>query len=487
MIKLYNTLARKKQEFVPLEKSKVKMYVCGPTVYDVPHIGHARSAYVFDVIRRYFEYKGLGVCFVRNVTDIDDKIINKAKDELREAEEPVTSENLKRKILEVTARYLDLYHDRMRELGIKEPEFEPKATENISKIIDFIKVLIDKACAYVSRGNVYFSVESFLDYGRLSRQNKDEMLHAVRIEPDENKKHPLDFVLWKKNKEQEPFWESPWGCGRPGWHIECSVMSINILGDNFDIHGGGVDLVFPHHENEIAQARSATGSKFANYWIHNGLVTVNGEKMSKSLGNYVTIGDFLMQHKDTDILKLMFLNSHYRSPLDYNEEKVNEVKRSKERVMIFLEKTDSLKLCAKQASLSDKKEKYELKINGLKEKFDKAMNDDFNTPLAISIIFEMVKLGNGCLVERGCQDSVKAEITEIIKKNILERLDIFSLSLSLAGTDKNLKREIEKLIAEREKARKKKDFSGADIIRGKLAAMGIMVEDTPEGTIWRKN
>ncbi len=296
MITLYNTLTRKKEEFRPMEDGKVKMYVCGPTVYDVPHIGHARSAYVFEVIRKYFEYAGFDVVFVRNVTDIDDKIIKKASDELRETGEDASSDILREKVREVAVRYLDVYHSAMDMLGIRPPVVEPKATESIPQMIAFIETLIQKGYAYASGKDVYFSVDKFTEYGKLSKQDKEQMMHGVRIGVEEKKRHPLDFALWKEAKPYEPCWESPWGEGRPGWHIECSVMSTGILGEQFDIHGGGLDLIFPHHENEIAQAEAATGKTFANYWIHNGLLSVNGEKMSKSLGNYIIIADFLEKY-----------------------------------------------------------------------------------------------------------------------------------------------------------------------------------------------
>ena len=493
MITLYNTLTRKKEEFVPINEDKVNMYVCGPTVYDVPHIGHARSAYCFDVIRRYFEYSGYEVYFVRNVTDVDDKIIKKAVDELNEIGENVTSNRLKERVAEVAVRYLDIYHQEMDVLGIKPPTAEPKATENIQEMIKFIKQLIDKGYAYVAGKNVYFSVDKFEGYGKLSNRDKEEMLQGARVEHGEEKQCALDFALWKEAKQHEPFWQSPWGEGRPGWHIECSVMSTDILGPQFDIHGGGLDLIFPHHENEIAQAEACTGRPFANYWIHNGLLTVNGEKMSKSLGNYVTISDFLDKYRDPDLLKIVFLTSHYRSPMDYSDEKMESAANSKERIMIFFDKADRV---ARQYNESaDKDEPADLEavgkaqwmVNGLPEKFTEAMNDDFNTSQAMSVIFEGVKMGNDCLTDEEMSLAGKAHTAKAVKNYILRFADILGLSLRPVKIDERESGEIDRLVALREEARKNKDYAGADRIREELAGMGVVVEDTPKGPVWRKS
>ena len=493
MITLYNTLTRKKEEFVPINEDKVNMYVCGPTVYDVPHIGHARSAYCFDVIRRYFEYSGYEVYFVRNVTDVDDKIIKKAVDELNEIGENVTSNRLKERVAEVAVRYLDIYHQEMDVLGIKPPTAEPKATENIQEMIKFIKQLIDKGYAYVAGKNVYFSVDKFEGYGKLSNRDKEEMLQGARVEHGEEKQCALDFALWKEAKQHEPFWQSPWGEGRPGWHIECSVMSTDILGPQFDIHGGGLDLIFPHHENEIAQAEACTGRPFANYWIHNGLLTVNGEKMSKSLGNYVTISDFLDKYRDPDLLKIVFLTSHYRSPMDYSDEKMESAANSKERIMIFFDKADRV---ARQYNESgDKDEPADLEavgkaqwmVNGLQEKFTEAMNDDFNTSQAMSVIFEGVKMGNDCLTDEEMSLAGKAHTAKAVKNYILRFADILGLSLRPVKIDERESGEIDRLVALREEARKNKDYAGADRIREELAGMGVVVEDTPKGPVWRKS
>ena len=470
------------------------MYVCGPTVYDVPHIGHARSAYSFEIIRRYFEYAGFDVCFVRNVTDVDDKIINKAVRELEEIGEKISGNRLKERVSEVAARYLETYHRQMDILGIRPPTFEPKATGNISEMIKFIETLIEKDHAYVVGGNVYFSVEKFAEYGKLSNRRKDEMLHGVRIEPDERKRYPLDFALWKEVKPEEPFWKSPWGNGRPGWHIECSVMSTKLLGAQFDIHGGGLDLIFPHHENEIAQAEAATGKSFANYWIHNGLLSVSGEKMAKSLGNYITVADFLEKYKDPDFLKIAFLNSHYRSPMDYSDEKMDEARRSKERIMIFFDKVDRMTREHPRRGRGSKDEldagpleKAQGIVNALRERFNEVMDDDFNTPAALAIIFEAVRVGNDCLADDGIPQVEKEHIAGAIKNYILRFADILGLALNPVKLGEEETGEIERLVAIREKARKEKDYAASDKIRRELEVRGVRVEDTPEGPVWRKS
>lgn len=491
MITLYNTLTRNKEEFKSLEKGKVRMYVCGPTVYDVPHIGHARSTYVFEVIRRYFEHVGYEVLFVRNVTDIDDKIINKAASELSEIDEGFSGSQLKERVKDVASRYLDVYHREMDMLGMRPPVVEPKATESIQEMIKFIETLIQKEYAYVAGGSVYFSVEKFGEYGKLSNQDKEQMMHGVRIEADEKKRHPLDFALWKEAKEKEPFWESPWGKGRPGWHIECSVMSTGILGKHFDIHGGGLDLIFPHHENEIAQAEAATGKTFANYWMHNGLLSVNGEKMSKSLGNYITISDFLEKHKDPDLLKIFFLMSHYRSPVDYSDDKIDEARRSKERIMIFFDKADRAasenESSATDPAALEAVEKAQRALGELQEKFKNAMNDDFNTSAALSVIFEAVHTGNECLSDEKMTPAEKESMVRAIKSFLMRFGEVFNLSLKVAKVDKEEIAIIEDLVNKREEARKNKDFAAADKLRDELAKKGVVVEDTPEGPVWRKS
>ncbi|MBF0494340.1 MAG: cysteine--tRNA ligase [Candidatus Omnitrophica bacterium] len=487
MLHLYNSLTKMKEPFVPLEPHVAKFYVCGPTVYDHPHIGHARSAYVFEVMRRYLTSKGFRVFFVRNVTDIDDKIINKAVQDLKEKGMTELEDHLKKEVAAVSIKYYESYQKAMEHLGLLPPDAEPKATEYIGKIIGFIAKLIQKGNAYVSGGDVYFDVGSFPEYGLLSGQDKNELLEGTRINPDERKRDSLDFALWKSAKPNEPAWDSPWGKGRPGWHIECSVMSTDILGSVFDIHGGGLDLIFPHHENEIAQSKAATGGMFAKYWVHNGFLTVAGEKMSKSLGNFVTVDDFLKQYKDADLLKILFLSSHYRSPVNYTEEKMQEGASSKKRIMIFIDKAERL---GKDHMRKDEiKENEELlvlktKITELSEKYESAMDDDFNTPGALSVIFEAVRIGNEALLGNS-DDEIKAHSAAMIKNFIIDKCKIFGLDMRTRKEEKDSER-IDKLVQKRAEARINKDFKAADEIRHELDALGVTVEDTPKGPVWRR-
>ncbi|MDP8230657.1 MAG: cysteine--tRNA ligase [Candidatus Gorgyraea atricola] len=451
-MKIYNTLKRKKESFEP--KRKIGMYVCGPTVYDAPHIGHARSAYAFDVIRRYFEYKKHKVTFVRNVTDVDDKIINKARDEFKK-------EDLNSAVKKVSDKYLKVYHKYMDDLGIKRPDKEPKATEYIGKMKDFIAILIKKGVAYESDGDVYFNIKKAKKYGKLSNQSIENLEVGARVSPKEHKKDPLDFALWKKAKDGEPYWESPWGKGRPGWHIECSVMSSDILGDEFDIHGGGIDLIFPHHENEIAQSEGA-GKKFARFWIHNGLLTINKEKMAKSLGNFITIEEILSKYS-ADVLKILFLQTHYSHPVDFSWERMEEAKRAMERFSIVLGSSDSNK---RQATRDKGVEEF-------RKRFEEAMDDDFNTPSALAALFDLVTYVN----KLGTRD--KGQGT----RELLDLGRVFGLFEKRKV--QKLKVEVKKLIEERNKARKEKDFKAADKIREKLDKMGIILEDQKDGTTWR--
>lgn len=471
-VSVYNTLTRNKDI---IEEKEFGMYVCGPTVYDEPHIGHARSAYIFDVITRYLRFRGYKVTFVRNVTDIDDKIIAKAQDEIGKSGKSAGESDLAGKVKEVAEKYLGRYHEDMELLGIDKPDHEPKATETIDRMIEFIQVLIDKGYAYESSGSVYFDVRKFKDYGKLSGQSLDEMEECARITLDKNKKDPLDFALWKSSKENEPFWTSPWGDGRPGWHIECSVMSTDCLKDKFLVHGGGLDLVFPHHENEIAQSACA-GVKTAKYWIHNGLLTINSQKMSKSLGNFISIKDFISKFKDTDLLKLLFLSSHYRQPVDYTDEKINSAKKEKERILIFLNSV-LLKLKGKEIALPPK---YESKWEGF---FIKAMDDDFNTPKALSVIFSCINEGNKILSKDSLEREDYAEL-------LLSSKFIQVVSRQVLGINFDYKivddAGIRELISQREEARKKKDFKRSDEIRKQLLDEGIIIEDTKEGPVWRK-
>ena len=472
-MKIYNSLTRTKEDFIPIRKDRVGIYVCGPTVYDEPHIGHARSAYIFDVINRYFVYNGYKVTFVRNVTDVDDKIIDKARKEFK-------GEDLNDAVRKVSTKYLDAYHKDMELLGIGKPDKEPKATEYIKKMTKFIDSLIERGCAYEAGGDVYFDIKKAKDYGKLSNQNLEKMeigarpvrsatSNGTRIASGEKKRDPLDFALWKKAKEGEPSWESPWGAGRPGWHIECSVMSSDILGSEFDIHGGGIDLIFPHHENEIAQSEAA-GEKFARCWIHNGLLTINNEKMAKSLGNFISIKDFMLKYKDADYLKLLFLNTHYRHPVDYTEERMQEMKAQKERFIIMLDKIDRMKDKGSGGRIKELEE--------FKARFEEAMNDDFNMPLALAHLFEMVNYTNKNI------DDAKVALQS--EKILLELSGVFGLDLRKIVSEDLPVVKIETLIKERDEARAKKDYKRSDDIRKKLSSMGVILEDTKEGTVWRK-
>ncbi len=442
------------------------MYVCGPTVYDEPHIGHARSAYVFDVIRRYLAYRGYKVKLVRNVTDVDDKIIDKARNEY-------PNEDLNDSVKKVAQKYLAAYHEALASLGIgKDADIlEPKASEYIAKMIVFIEELIARGRAYAAGGDVYFDIAKAKDYGKLSHQALDKMESGTRVAPGENKKNPLDFALWKAVKENEPSWDSPWGKGRPGWHIECSAMSSDLLGDEFDIHGGGVDLIFPHHENEVAQSEAA-GKKFARYWIHHGLLTINGQKMSKSLGNFVTINDFMNKYQDADLLKLFFLSTHYSHPTDYTDNKIEEAVKQKDNFDKFFSSIDSCaqvrELRARQKNLSDSgnRAKRNLidtdkdKIEKLRVKFEQAMDDDFNTPQALACLFELSDLGLRFM------SSAKEEAFLYVESLLRNLFPILGL---VARPRQKLPDDLLNKLAQSEDAREKKDFIKADEIRGMTA------------------
>lgn len=461
-MKIYNTLTRTKEELSPLKEGSIGMYVCGPTVYDVPHIGHARSAYVFDVIRRYFLYKGYKVKFVRNVTDVDDKIINKAKEEFKD-------EDINVAVKKVSEKYLSIYHKCTDDLGIMQPDAEPKATEYIDKMKNFIGLLIKNGAAYESGGDVYFNIRKADNYGKLSNQSFEALESGARISPGESKKDPLDFALWKSAKEGEIFWDSPWGPGRPGWHIECSVMSSDILGDEFDMHGGGIDLIFPHHENEVAQSEAA-GNKFARFWIHNGLLTINKEKMAKSLGNFVTIEDVLKRYP-ADVLKILFLQTHYSHPVDFSWEKMEEAKKAYDRIDILREKLKKI-ILPKQGTGA---------MRQFKQQFEEAMDDDFNTPKGLAVLFDMV---NRCNILLESKDELKGFIL-CYAVDIMEEISSV-LGLTFKEKEARISRkEIEGLILLRKKAREKKDFKEADRIRKELSKSGIMLEDQKDDTSWR--
>ncbi|MFH1593661.1 MAG: cysteine--tRNA ligase [Candidatus Omnitrophota bacterium] len=466
-MQIYNSLTKRIDE---LKEKNVGIYVCGPTVYDEPHIGHARSAYVFDIFVRYLRFCKKDVKFVRNITDVDDKIIERARREPGD-------KTLKEKVKNVALRYLDRYHEAMDLLGLERPDHEPKATNAIPEMIKFIEVLIEKGFAYAESGNVYFDVRKFKDYGKLSGQSLDETEEGVRVAIDNSKRDPLDFALWKASKDDEPSWNSPWGRGRPGWHIECSVMSTMFLKKNFVIHGGGLDLIFPHHENEIAQTVCA-GERSAKYWIHNGLLTINSQKMSKSLGNFISISDFLSRFKDADLLKMLFLSSHYRHPVDYTEEKIEGMKRARERILIFMDKAREFK---KTTGGKPKTAQEKATIKEFKEEFVKAMDDDFNTPEALAAIFELVSSGNSALMRND------AGTVRMIEKTILDLLRILGLDLrkgdAVVAQDE---KRIGGLVKERDLARQKRDFKRADDIRNELLGEGIILEDTKDGTAWRR-
>jgi len=464
-IYVYNSLTKRKEEFIPLQDKVIKMYTCGITAYDECHIGHARSLYVFDMMRRYFQFRGYKVNFVRNITDIDDKIIQKAN-ELKKTSEQVTEEN-------ITAYYRDL-----TALGIDQADDEPKATENIAEMIQHIQGLIDQGYAYVVEGDVYYNVRKFKDYGKLSGQSIDQMLEAVRIEKDVKKKDPLDFALWKKSKEGEPAWPSPWGNGRPGWHIECSCMSMKHLRtQTLDIHAGGRDLIFPHHENEIAQSEALTHKLFAKYWLHHGLITVNGRKMAKSLGNFVTVQQAITRY-GVDSLKLFFLFSHYASHIDFTEQKIEEATKALERFDILFWK--AYEIIRRQKTHKEVEAEF-VKIH--KENFIQAMDDDFNTPKALASLFDLLNETNKFIDRQNNQKDylgviyVAVETIEDLAKNIF--------SLFSDEKDRDLNEEQKRLLDERQTARSQKDFKRSDQLREALKHQGIAVEDTTYGQTWR--
>lgn len=472
MIKIYNTMSDQKEVFTPIEDNKVRMYVCGVTVYDLCHIGHARSAIVFDTIRRYLTYRGYELTFVKNFTDIDDKIIKK-------------SNETGLSIDQITSMYIKAHDEDMDKLYVQRPDIAPRATEYIDDMIALCEKLIEKGYAYESNGDVYFKVRSFKSYGKLSKRDLDDLLAGARVEVNEIKQDPLDFALWKKSKENEPGWPSPWGCGRPGWHIECSAMNIKILGIPIDIHGGGKDLIFPHHENEIAQCEAAEGKEFARYWIHNGFVNIDKEKMSKSLGNILTIKEILKEI-DPETLRFFLLTTHYRSPLDFSFEKLFDAENALDRIYTTLDEIKSI-------VPNNKKPDNAFEIKNIFEKFlslfESAMDDDFNTAAAISHLFELIKEINVILANKLNSDALNTLINEmdnvtgIINKTlgILNKSpeEWFEANLTLD------RHELGRLITERENARKNKDFLKADEIRAFLKTQGVELLDTPSGTKFR--
>ena len=467
-MKVFNTLTKKKEEFVPLEEGKVRMYVCGPTVYNYIHIGNARPMIVFDTVRRYFEYKGYDVNYVSNFTDVDDKIIKKA------IEEQVSAQ-------EISQRYIAECKKDMAGMNVKPATKHPLATEEICGMVEMISELIEKGYAYEKNGTVYFSTRKFKDYGKLSHKNLDDLRSGGRsllVSGEDEKEDPLDFVLWKPKKEGEPFWKSPWSDGRPGWHIECSVMSRKYLGEQIDIHAGGEDLIFPHHENEIAQSEAANGKEFARYWMHNAFLNIDNRKMSKSLGNFRTVREISEQY-DLQVLRFFMLSAHYRSPLNFSAELMEASKNGLERI---LNATDNLKhliasVAAEEMS-AEEKEAFS-KTDAYVEEFEIAMDDDFNTADAIAAIFELVKYANTTATAESSKEYLRGLLDRIVKLG-----DV--LGLILDKKEELLDADIEKLIEERQAARKAKDFARADAIRDELLEKGIILKDTREGVQWKK-
>ncbi len=468
-MKVYNTLSGRKEEFVPLEEGKVSMYVCGPTVYNLIHIGNARPMIVFDTVRRYMEHRGYDVNYVSNFTDVDDKIIKKANEE---GTDPSV----------ISERYIAECKKDMEALHVKPATTHPKATCEIDGMIEMIQTLIDKGHAYVAEdGTVYFKTRSFPGYGKLSHKNLDDLRSGGRsllVSGEEQKQDPLDFVLWKPKKAGEPFWESPWCEGRPGWHIECSVMSKKYLGEEIDIHAGGEDLIFPHHENEIAQSEAANGKPFAKYWMHNGFLNIDNKKMSKSLGNFFTVRD-ISEKYDLQVLRFFMLSAHYRSPLNFSAELMEAAKNGLERIVTCVSNLNFLLEKAQTQELGADEEKALAQAKEFVTKFDEAMDDDFNTADAISAIFELVKFANTSVGEGASAAFIRA-----LKDEIVELMDICGLTAE--RQQEMLDEEIESLIQERQDARKAKNFARADEIRDLLAGKGIVLEDTREGVKWKR-
>lgn len=467
-MKVYNTMSKTKEEFVPLEEGKVKMYVCGPTVYNFIHIGNARPMIVFDTVRRYFEYKGYDVNFVSNFTDVDDKIIKKA------IEEGVTAD-------EISKRYIAECKKDMEGMNVKPATKNPLATEEICGMVDMIQTLIDKGYAYEKNGTVYYRTRKFKDYGKLSHKNLDDLQSGGRsllVTGEDEKEDSLDFVLWKPKKEGEPAWESPWSEGRPGWHIECSEMSKKYLGEQIDIHAGGEDLVFPHHENEIAQSEAANGKEFAKYWLHNAFLNIDNRKMSKSLGNFFTVRE-ISEKYDLQILRFFMLSAHYRSPLNFSADLMEAAKNGLERIVTAAENLRFLKENAKQESMSEAEKAAYAKSQEFVDGFEKAMDDDFNTADAIASVFELVKYINTTANEESSKEYLES---------LLARLTALTdvLGIIVEKKEEVLDAEIEALIEERQAARKAKDFARADAIRDELLAKGIILEDTREGVKWKR-
>ena len=464
-MKLYNTLTRTKEEFIPLEEGKVKMYVCGPTVYNYIHIGNARPFIMFDTLRRYLQYKGYDVTFVQNFTDVDDKIIKRGH------EEGISPED-------VANKYINEYFVDADGLGIQRADVHPRVTDNIQQIIDFVKDLEDKGYAYEVNGDVYFDTKKFEGYGKLSKQNQDELEAGARIEVNSQKRHPMDFVLWKSKKEGEPGWNSPWGEGRPGWHIECSVMSNRYLGETIDIHAGGQDLAFPHHENEIAQSEARSGKTFSNYWVHNGYININNEKMSKSKGNFFTERDISKKY-DLEIVRFFMLSAHYRNPVNFSDEMLNQAKAGLERLYNAKEKLEFTISNLSESAIKDEEKELINELESYKDKFINAMEDDLNTADAVSAIFELSKF-----INTNVNETSSLEFAKMCLDKFNELTGV--LNIVNKKNDDILDKDIEELIQKRADAKKNKDFKLADEIRQELLDKGIVLEDTRQGTKWKR-
>ncbi|MGB7605529.1 MAG: cysteine--tRNA ligase [Lutisporaceae bacterium] len=463
-MKLYNTMTRKKEEFKPLSAGEVKMYSCGPTVYNYFHIGNARPFIMFDILRRYFEYRGNKVTFVQNFTDLDDKIIRRAKDEK-------VSEK------EISERFIKEYFKDAEALNIRKATYHPKVTEHIPEIIDIIKKLESNGLTYMLDGDVYYDTAKFEKYGRLSRQNLEELESGTRVELAEGKRSMNDFVLWKSQKPGEPAWESPWGMGRPGWHIECSAMSMKYLGETIDIHSGGLDLIFPHHENEIAQSEGATGKEFARYWLHNGFLNINNEKMSKSLNNFFTVRD-IEKHFDLEVLRMFMLSAHYRSPINFSDDLLEQTKNGLERLYNAKNNLTYLMDITVEKESSEEDQALIDRLSQYKNQFIDAMDDDINTADGLSVIYELV---------RDINSSLKAESSKVAVKSAYDMLMELSAVLGLLEKkEESIDIEIETLIEERQQARKEKNWALSDKIRDDLKAQGIVLEDTPQGVKWKR-
>lgn len=465
-LKIYNTVTRTKEEFVPLEPGKVKMYVCGPTVYDYIHIGNARPVIFFDVVRRYLQAIGYDVTYVSNFTDVDDKLIRKA-------------EQTGSTVPEVADKFIAAFYEDVEALGVRRADLNPRVTDNIEEIIAFIQDLVDKGYAYAKEGDVFFRTLKFAEYGKLSHQNLEELQFGVRIEVDERKENPEDFVLWKAAKPGEIYWPSPWGGGRPGWHIECSAMARKYLGDTLDIHGGGQDLQFPHHECEVAQSEALTGKTFANYWMHNGYININNEKMSKSLGNGVIVHDMRERIKP-EVLRYFMLSTHYRNPLNYSDETIGQARNSLERIENCIANVRHRLKAAVELPAGDESEALGAKLESIRREFHAKMQDDFNTADAITAWFDLVSEANVYMQH----PAVRLSDLEAILALFAEMNDV--LGLVKEEEPELLDEQIERLIAERAEARKAKNWARADEIRDLLAAEGIALEDTPQGMRWRR-